>query len=201
MNLTFKKAKLLVDQISGYVVWMCYYMDYDPPIVDNTLNYYYYRGPLTDGTWDNYLNFELKYDAERNTLLKDPLNNETELDQLRLLRLKCDYVNYIDNRIKVTYEKFRCNNTINFHNDLQNNPKFWIEIFAKKHNCSIQSATRLLNFKIEEYKILQSNLEFIRYSAVDKITSSRTIKEVEDHYRDISSLLGTTINAKGQDNV
>lgn len=197
MTSPINRAKLLVDQISGHVVWMVYHTEYNVPIFDSSLNYLYFRGTIVSGTWDTYLNFNLKFDTNTKKLIKSVIDNESELSRLKLLRLKAEYINFIDNRIKATYEKHGALASTKFYNNLQSCPDFWIDFFTEKYKCSRQSAIKLLNFKIEEYKILESRLEFIRYNFTERISLSKTIQEVEDSHRDaMTSLAVAGINEK-----
>ena len=168
------RIKLLVDQNSGQVIWLSYRFDDNTPMHDPTLNVYHYAGNIEINAWGLYSQYRLFYKPDSLSLYSAPLSLFDSDIQLR--RAKCIAINQVNNSIVYQYEKFHLRNEKFYANINHNN---WPVIFSHAHNCSIEDAKKLVQFKKDEIEYGMHTLESFKYLFINNIKNAKSLAEVD----------------------
>jgi hypothetical protein len=182
------RFKMLVDQITDQVVWLSYYIDNQPPNFESNLSYNVFNGETKLSVWHLYCTYQLFYDNGKRILYKKAkTTNPTEFKQLQFMRAKALAINYVNSAVDFQFEKYNYSNH-QFYNNLKSIDQ-WVDVFQHVHNCSADSAQKLLKFKQEEYETSVFQLESLRYTFNNKIQTAETIELVEQYYQDATAQL------------
>ncbi len=179
------RLKLLVDQVSGQVIWLTYYYDSLPvPMFDQTLDMQRFRGDVDFDVWNSYLDFTLY--CSGGVLYKKEINEEfkSRFEVTQLKRAKAIALDYINAGIDFQNEKSRVAYK-GLHTIARSGHLFdeqWINYFQEEYGCSKESAIKLAEFKTQEVNDTEFFLESTRHTAYNQISKATTLEEVIDVY-------------------
>ena len=203
MDNPFLRVKFLVDQSSGQVAWLKMYPDSTPiPSVDPSLNYYRIEGTYlgVDRIWEEYSKYRLFF-GNRFTTREDAGITAADFKRIQLLRIKATAMDRMNGTINFFYEKYGIGQHSGLHTtDMASGEigDHWAEFFAKEHNCTVDNARKLLEFKMGEWQTTKFILETTREHFNNKFRKAKTVKEVSDIYDTLCTKLifANTANLK-----
>lgn len=173
--------KILVDQATDRVIWLAPGPFSVVPILDPTLNYRTPLGTIAQNLYQEYNQFRLFYDVNSQSLKASDLPFETaaEKEKAVLLRYKCQIFGLLNSAFNVYAE--RMNLPSSKHLELVNDQTRddWIEVYQESYECSKDSATKLLDFKLTEYKSSSFLIESARMKMIAGITKAKTLQELK----------------------
>jgi len=189
------RIKILVDQVTEQVIWLSYFLDTKPPVIESNLNFFTYSGEPTVNVWQLYLSYKLHYNIKDKVFYKK-LPNSNSFKQIQFTRAKCIAVNYISSACDYQYEKYNYINHQLYLDQNSFNHERWVELMMHTHSCTKDEAKKLLQFKREEYELAVFHFESIRYTFANKIKQAQTLEEVNDYYKETIAKLISPNSAK-----
>lgn len=199
----FLRVKCLVDQVSLQVVWLKMRPDSTPvPKADPSLNYYRLEG-LDLGVkepWTEYVNYSLYYAGPGKFSSNQAKLSPAEFKRIQLLRGKATALDSLDSFLNILYEKFDMGEHSGLHQTQLAHGVIspqWINFFANEYNCSADSAKKLIEFKIDEWRNIQFTLESIREQTRNQIRKAENLDQVtEIHSLACTKLIFNKVNIK-----
>ena len=182
-------VRLLIDQTSGFVVWLSYNFESYPPIVDPRLNYYTFRGNTKIDLLNSFSNYKLYYSAQTTTFSTSDtlLTDSEEFISAQLLRAKAIALYHAIRIVKSKYDSLDLVN-VNLYRSLEqvsqtkdkNNP--WVQVYQKEYNCSDTDALKLIKFHVAEHETAIFNLESALLMFKNRVKSVNSLEELNDEY-------------------
>jgi hypothetical protein len=177
-------VKLLVDQSTGFVVWMSYNLQMPPPIIDPTVNYYIFNGNTELPIYKLYNDYALFFfHGAKEFAEAQSVNTDQRLFTLsQLIRAKTTAFAYAQILTKTKYERLGMTNPtlINSLKESMYEQSPWASFYQDEHKCSSAEALKIMQFQVEEYNSVVFRLESSLLSFKNKIQSSTTLNEVVD---------------------
>ena len=112
--------------------------------------------------------------------------NSAEFLKIQLLRAKLVSISSLGHWIKSTYERMNYFDLkiIDAYRRCYNDPNSaWVKFTSEQNKISIQSAQKLMNFKVEEYDSIVFELETIRIKSVESILLAQNITDVDSAFK------------------
>jgi hypothetical protein len=179
-------VRLLIDQTSGFVVWLSYNFESYPPIVDPRLNYHTFRGNTEIDLLDSFSNYKLYYSAQTTKFSTSDmlLTDSEEFISAQLLRAKAIALYHAIRIVKSKYDSLDLVN-VNLYRSLEqvkdkNNP--WVQVYQKEHNCSGDNALKLIKFHVAEHRTAIFNLESALLMFKNRVKSVNTLEDLSTEY-------------------
>jgi hypothetical protein len=174
-------VRLLVDQTSGFVVWMSTTPSDLPPIIDPTLNFFHFDGRINIRIRPPYVDYKLYF--ENGKLVEGPnIAGTDEYTKVQLLRAKATSILIARNILKTNIERLDLANKEYYRQlievDSLNSP--WVNFYSKEYNCSLENALKLIKFYTDEYRHISFKLETELLHYTNRAKKAKSMKELED---------------------
>ena len=187
------RFKCLVDQVTGQVVWLTYYLERDAPSFDPSLNYYCYNGFTNIPVWTAYLTYELyltNFGTEIELRVQTP-ESKQHFERIQMLRAKAIALDYCYSLCNFHYDKQGHNNDYAYRKVDSSYVDNELIIEAHQFNYGFVStkeeAKKLFLFKCAEYQNTVVKLECLKIRFVNDIKHAKTLEEVAALYNIMTS--------------
>lgn len=194
-------VRLLVDQTTGFVVWLSYNFDSYPPIVDPTLNYHTFNSDTDVNLFPAYSDFKLYYSYQKKTFTEGKtLSLEpAKFVHAQLLRAKAVTLYHAISIVKHQYERADLLNE-NLYKSLdtvvsEEDP--WVQIYQREYNCNTTEALKLIKFHVAEHETAIFNLESALLIFKNKARAVNTLSDLIAEYNMFcNKMIATPFNLK-----
>lgn len=187
--------RMLSHQLTGQVVWYSIdsataYTSKRVPICCPDLDYVTYAGPGPSSAadfWTLFKHYELVYSQSDAAFATGDLSGEF-LDHVRLERAKCYATYLVHATSQWAAEKNGLVENPLYDPDLE--PERVADIIAQQQGISVTDAHKLLNFKLQEHKIILRNLRYAQIEAEMAIVSAESVIDIIDVYKTAMTSFG-----------
>jgi hypothetical protein len=176
-----QNIRMLVDQANERIIWLTVNPLATLPVIQPGFNYRNYYGPISKDDYVNYNNFDLFYNVPSKSLRfsKLPFESEQTKNNAIVARYRCQAFGLLNNVFNFHVERYNLSNS-RYLESIDNESKDdWVTTYQNIFNCSKDSASKLLDFKISEHKKSNFKLESARLEMITKLNFAKTTDEIK----------------------